>query len=736
MQLMTWPLGRLGSRFGLLMEPGRRRVLHSALGRFFDQPLDLAVGFVEPDGTERVLPFTADGQTFYATEQFERVNSITYRGYSDTAGLRFELNFHCPFYPQNEQVCLMPAIYVELRVAPARRVRLRRFADIPGTVRLFVRLRRPNTRIEASERRIDLAYETPLDPQYEASCGERANVVESDIAPPIAHIVERLHSINEGATPSTDERGGVGLTLDLPVTAEGSGVKWRLVWAAHCADPVLEVQGQPARFRYVKHWDSLDAVMDWAIEHRDENLALSRRFEKLLEQAPLARSKWHLMVFAFQSYLSNTYWCDLEGGDEMFSVLEGSSMYHNTLDVAYNLSLFYFAVWPRLLLLCLERFAEYNTDHDASGGLIFHHDMGYGARIGDAQAYDPPMPVEENSNFLLLLQAYCHWTGDTEPIARLADVVRGAARYLLWTDHTNDGFPDEGTANTLDDGSPAVQLARNQTYLAIKRTTALDAAADLLLRAGDEATAETCRAAALDAVPSIERRAWLDDHYVVCIDHDTQAMVDADTGEALPLGPLEGWDDYSIYTANGLLLPVMIGQPIAFDRDRLEIDMTNAWRETRSNYGCGHTSSDATNIWISQNLWRDHAARYLRIGLKENDGRYWDLQVMSNTADNSFGYTDTYIGNELAFNPRGAVVFGYLLAGPRLVVDRLDIEYFAVDPDRHRPVRWPLLPLADWDAGRVPICVVHGDGTVSIEGEIEPIKVVEHVAPDDVETIG
>jgi len=45
--------------------------------------------------------------------------------------------------------------------------------------------------------------------------------------------------------------------------------------------------------------------------------ALSRRFEKLLEQAPLARSKWHLMVFAFQSYLSNTYWCDLEGGDEL-----------------------------------------------------------------------------------------------------------------------------------------------------------------------------------------------------------------------------------------------------------------------------------------------------------------------------------------------------------------------------------------------------------------------------------
>ena len=50
MQLMTWPMGRLGSRFALLFEPARRRVLHSAVGRFLDRPLDLAVGLVEPGG--------------------------------------------------------------------------------------------------------------------------------------------------------------------------------------------------------------------------------------------------------------------------------------------------------------------------------------------------------------------------------------------------------------------------------------------------------------------------------------------------------------------------------------------------------------------------------------------------------------------------------------------------------------------------------------------------------------
>ena len=69
MQLMTWPLARLGSRFSLLFEPQRRRIMHSALGRFLDQPLDLAVGLVEPDGTERVMPFTPHGQPLFACEQ-------------------------------------------------------------------------------------------------------------------------------------------------------------------------------------------------------------------------------------------------------------------------------------------------------------------------------------------------------------------------------------------------------------------------------------------------------------------------------------------------------------------------------------------------------------------------------------------------------------------------------------------------------------------------------------------
>ncbi len=739
MQLMTWPLARMGSRFGLLFEPARRRVMHSALGRFVDRPLDLAVGLVEPDGTERVFPFTESGNQLYACEQFERINSITYRGHSEMYGLRMELNLHSPFYPQNEALCLSPAFYVELRVTSVKQVRLRWPKNPPGHVKMFIRLKRPDTDIEASDGQLDLKYDVPLDPRYHGACGNDGRVSSTDNIPPIqdppiAHVQERLQSLNERAEPVRMPDGAVGLQLELPVTEEGSGIKWRLVWASHTDDPVLQVGEQSARFRYLKHWADLDAVVADAITHRDDRLALSRRFEKIVEQTPLIRACGHLINLGFQSFLSNTFWCDLDDEKAWFSVLEGTSMFHSPVDVEYNMAMVYFALWPELLVMLFDAWSNHTTDHAGSGGRILNHDMGHGFRV-TGQAYDHLMPVEENTNFLLLLQAYSHWTADTKPMQRHAGLIKDLATYLLWTDRDGSGFPSEGAANTLDDGSGPVQFAAKQTYLAIKRAVALDAAADLLDRVGERELAEKCRTTSAVAVPKIEQAAWLGDHYVVSIDQAAQGLFDTYSGQEMPTEELVGWDDYSIYTTNGLLLPAMVAQPLAFDRDRLQTDLHRAMRETLQPYGCSHTSSDQTNIWISSNIWRDFAGRYLHVELLELAPRYWDLLVFSNTGDQSFGYIDTYIGNELAFYPRGVAAFGYLLAGPRLKIDRLDTHYISIDPDRHRPQRWPLLPLADWDAGKIPVCVVDANGHVRIESEIEPIKILGSDEADT-DTIG
>ena len=369
------------------------------------------------------------------------------------------------------------------------------------------------------------------------------------------------------------------------------------------------------------------------------------------------------------------------------------------------------AQWPRFI-----------KHHEASGGAYLSHDNGYGTLI-QGQMFSHDMPVEENCNYLLMMQAYAHWTGDLEPAEQHQDLITQLSTYLIYTDREGCGFPTEGTANTIDDASPAVHYSKKQTYLAVKRLAAIRAAADLLFRTGGDDHARECEQVVEQDATLIEAEAWLGDHYVVCTDKSTAGIVDVRTGEPLPYDDMPGWDAYSIYTGNGLLLPVLIGQPSILDPDRLRTDLSSATRETLSPYGCGHSSYEPDNVWISQNLWRDHLAQYLGVHRPSLASRYWDMQVMSNTDTQSLGYVDTYIGNNLAFYPRGIVSMGYLLAMPRLVIDRLAPggERISVEPDTSSPARWPLLPLADWKANRIPVCVVDEHEHVLIEGEIENI---------------
>ncbi|MEX0653800.1 MAG: DUF4965 domain-containing protein [Phycisphaeraceae bacterium] len=737
MQLMSWTIARLGSRFTLLFEPYKQRVMHSAMGRFLDQPLDLMVGLVEPDGTRRVLPFTADPDTtpLYNAEQFERPNSITYRGYSETYNLRFEFNVHSVFYPQDERLCLMPVFYLEMRVNPAPRVRWHKAAGpTPEKVKLFIRLRRPDTEItacthgegDASRACIDLRYRNALQPTTEFHHPtDQAVKTTSEVQ---AH--ERLLSLNPECTTWDDENG---LVCELPVTEAGSGIKWRLVWGAHVADPVLNIRptetepAVPAPFRYNSYWPTLDAVLDEALATRDDHLALSRRFEKLIEQAPLTPAQYHLLSQSFHNWLANTFWCQYQDEPagkprDFFSVWEGSCFFHSTLDVEYNVALVYLALWPDLLAMQFEQWSHHSHRHDKSNGRFLSHDMGAGSQV-TGQAYPHHMEVEENCNYLLLLHAYTHWTGDKITARKHQALVTDLVRYLLWTDRDDSGFPSEGVANTIDDASPAVQFARKQTYLAVKRAAALRAAAVLLTMLGDSELAEHCETTVENDIKKIERAAWLGDHYAVCVEPSAAGVVDAWTGKPLPFDKLPGWDGYSIYTGNGLLLPALVGAPPLLSEDRLKKDITHAIRENLSRYGCGHTSSECENVWVSQNLWRDHLARYLGQASGLPGSHYWDLQVMSNTHQQSLGFIDTYINNYLCHYPRGIAAIGYLLAGPRLVMDRLAAggAYITVDPDRSRPQRWPLLPLADWKAGKIPVCVVDEAGEVTIEGKIDPI---------------
>ena len=725
MQVMSWLIARLGSRFSLLFEPHRRRVMHSVLGRFLDRPLDLMVGLVEPDGTERVAPFTQQGSLLYCPEQFERINSITFRGYSEHFRLRFEFNVHAAFYPQDEALCTTPAFYLEMRVSPAHGIGwMKPKGPTPRRIRLFIRLNRPDTQIAASIMddvgRIDLSYRNTLIAQPDP----RENVPPSAGPDYEVQVRERLVSLNRGCTVDTD---GHGLILELPVTKMGSGIKWRLVWAAHCGERIVEVGRGPqkggGRFRYASRLSDLDAVIDEAVHLRDDRLAHSRQFEKLFDQAPLRMAQRHLLHQSFQSFLGNTFWCDLDDGRQWFSTWDGRCHTQGDLDVEYNISLVYLALWPKLLAIQLDQWGALEVPHEPSSGAILRRDLGEGLHLAAPRDEGPNIPVEASANFLLMLQAYVHWTGDVETAAKHTELVGRLLRFLIWADRDDCGFASEEGPSAMTAAGPAVQIARRQTSLAVKRIAAIRAAGDMLALSGRAEQAEHLEQIVRADTVRIEEQAWLSDHYAVCTDRTTTGLIDAQTGDPLPYETIPGWDAYSIHTANGLLLPAMIGQPWMFDHERLRCDLTNATRETLGPYGCGHTSIERDDVWISQNLWRDHLACYLGLPRPHLTQRYWDMQVVANTADLSSGFVDTYLTNNFSFHPRGITSIGFLLAQPRLTIDRLAPggQRISVEPDTRTPQRWPLLPLADWKAAKIPVCVVDAAGRVTIESESDPV---------------
>jgi hypothetical protein len=731
MQMMCWTMARLGSRFSLYFEPHARRVMHSALGRFFDRPVDLMVGLVEPDGTERTLPFTQHGSPLLFAEQSERFNSVTFRGYSERYALKFEFNIHSVFYPRDEALCLMPAFYLEVRVHPSDTVRgIRPVGPTPESVELFLRLERPETHIVASDDdggRIELSYAMPLTPQRELG-GGHLEAVEGALQT-TADIHERIVSLNTDELAQVDSSGR-GLRVRVPVTSEGSGVKWRLVWGSFCGETMLEAAGgkehpvRQGRLRYTQYWDSLDEVMDEAIGHRDEHLAKSRRMEKLIDQCPLRADERHLIVQSFQGFLSNTFWCDLDDSSQWFSMWDGSSAHHSPLDAGMPASMFYITFWPKLLAMQLSQWSERARPHEASGGAIVDRDLGVGLRAtGKALKYD--MPIEMNANFLLLHQLYARWTGDLTEAREHADVIERAAKYLIWADRDQSAFPAVGQANSIVDGGPATQFARKQVYLAVKRVAALGAAADLLMHLDRSDAAAACDKVVTRDGPRVETAAWVGDHYAVCLDDSPFGLVNPATGEPVMDTELRGADGYSIYTSHGLLLPMMCNQSIFLDRQHLMADLVNAERETMGHYGCAHTSAEDGHLSISGNLWRDHMARYMGATKLNWTSAYWDLQVMSNTAGNSSGFSDSYVNRDGRYSPRGVTSIGMFLGYPRLVIDRLAPggARLSVDPDRHYPQRWPLLPLADWKAGKIPVCVIDRHRKVFIESPLDPVTI-------------
>ncbi|MNI16872.1 hypothetical protein D3C73_702210 [compost metagenome] len=480
----------------------------------------------------------------------------------------------------------------------------------------------------------------------------------------------------------------------------------------------MVVEDTRYRFGYTSRYSNLQDVIRAAREEHEGSISKSAFFDQLFQQASLDKSSEQLIAFSLQSYLSNTWLMAGSEQEEWFTVWEGNCAYHSTIDVEYNTSIFYLMLWPRLLELTIRQW----TSYEKPGGFM-SHDMGK-FLVGRGMEYGHDMEIEENCNFILLLHAHRKYTGSSELLeSTYAQVVR-LIQYVADSDTTGNGFPNIGTANTIDDAGPAVQYAKEQTYLAIKAYSAYVAVREFAETLQDAQIYELCTTKMEQIKKTLHDSAWLGDHYAVCIQPQSEGISDVWTGEALS-GEVTGWDAYSIYPSNGLLYLLMTSTPVDLDMERLSSDIVEATRRSMTRYGCKHSSKDTTeNTWISQNIWKDLTAAYLGVDMLDLYSKYWDYELYENAQGIGGCFVDAPPRAHLNYYPRGIVSLGIIYAMAGVQIDLLEGKV-KLNPVRV-PCRIPLLGFADWAKGEVPwvIGTLH-QGKVHVE--VTNKHLLEHV---------
>lgn len=677
-------IARFGSRYSINVRPQERAWYQSPCGRFYDEHVETLIG-LDVGGKLYALPFCKlETGEFESVQQTITPCKLTWRASIPSQHLALSATIISPFYPRDEMLTLMPAFIVDFTVENTSDVR-----EAKGKV---IYSRRLNPK-QLATLRIDggtAIFETP----------GTFNALEGIEGDGWKMEVKRMGDKEMHLTCASE------FSLQ-PRSRE----TFTLILACHSSEAFFVAMGYPYRFKYAALFKDLRDVLTYAKDNLERLRRRTELFENALTGSVRSDSMKALLSLAFQSYASNALWLipaedDAKSRgikrkppfDEWFSVLEGGGgLFNSTVDVEYNISPFYLLFWDKLLRMLLSEWSAYRK-----GGVI-RHDMGMGF-VANGMSYYYDMPVEENTNFILMLFALWMSTANHSLLKEHWGTVKELVAYLISTDTDGNGFPNIGTSNTIDQGTYVIQHAPEQTYLAMKMAAAYQAVEMMARFTGDNELANLCRTGRQNIAATL-KRAWLGDHYAICLDK-----------------AVHGWDAYSIYTANGWLLPFMVGMTPDVDMQRLRIDVVNSTRRTWKGYGSTHTSIDAV-MWISQNIWRDCLAAYLGIDMLEHSRSYWNLLHMLNQTSggafvDSYNYEHGY--GSLRYYPRGMAATAYLQAQVALSFNRLERKIAFKLPQN--AISIPLPQAADWDAEKIPsidVRVVNGKPSINVlHGEL------------------
>jgi hypothetical protein len=661
-------LGRLGSRLSLNLLPQRLAARFSSLGTGTGDLSDLILA-TSGGGQIRCLPFTDRFPVWESVNQSQTMTTEAFDCSSPSMPLRTRATFRAPFYPRNEKISEAPFVYVDVTVtnaggSPASGAFLlawpQRQDFSSSAVTQFSTAAEKGFTYNTSY----TYYDESINPAASKSATEALALPVGEAGADVVfkgpnpldfsdfggdHVLGwnspygYPQTYNDPANPTYAfyPRGYSGAEWTITNLAPGASSTKHFVLAGYVADNILTVknsayQDNTYKFKYKQQFSSVLNVVDYAVTSRSAGDTIEDKssfFDSTVSSySYLSINTGHLddirnlMASSFQSFLANTWWAVSAYGREWFSVWEGIFRYHSTIDVEYNDAWFYFQYWPELLKKILDEWPLYAKYNDQ--GMYLSHDMGWGD-YPMGQSYPFDMPVEENTNYILLLYKYWKTTGDTSYVNQRFGTVRQLVDFLINCDTNNNGLPDINTFNTLDDGSPGLKLSKDQTYLGVKCLAACNAVHEMAgaLSVPDIAYASKSAKQVELINQTLDYDLWLSDHFAVCLDGNIN---DADRTA------------YSIYPTNGLLylLGSTRSQGVTSSNiAKMQTDLAVSTWKTMKAYGCTHTTFNPFVEWVSENLWRDQAAFQLGTILQAEDplgfdSRYWSLQKFFGTTLN------------------------------------------------------------------------------------------------------
>lgn len=710
MQLMCDAVSVLGGKHGLIMVPAERKCRLVRFDRYEDLPdIEILAGVIV-NGKEIVLPLAGSGEVFKFCDQRMSTCSMSLMGVDPDSMLKLKLTVMTPFRPGDGEFSTTPVIQLKLELEQLqggfRWDTRKHYLD---DAEIFLEIKGSVFRMEDSgEDSVDLcftAFENLKSANNERPFGlfykfDRHPVPQRD----------RLVVLN-GERKGNRFVRKIALKNDAPAGID-------VAWCTH-TDHGIKIKGDRCPFKYTKYFKDLSAVAEWARQNKNAIPDNAKKVGGIVHNNDLGGSINHLLDYSLHSWLLNTMWT-LRKGHDFFSVWEGSCYFQSTVDVEYTQAPFYFVLWPELLKMELDQWPEFSKDGEITlgnrgkGTLFLSHDIGSLSDI-NGQDYPHDMEVEETADYIILSYLYWRRTADFSSIQKNFGVIKKYLAFLQACDTTGNGIPDKGTANTIDDGSPAVQFGKEQVYLAVKTLAAYEAAADMFrnLKKATEANSMKKKAAVIRKV--VEKQGWLKDHYAVLLDKSGIGVVHPWTKKPQNYKDLPGWDSEHLFTENTVAMMDLAGKDLGLNNERMKTDIRSAVKKNLREYGCRHSSYEGKienwdingftfnaydSSWISSNMIRDIAAFYRGIDLRALADRYWEWQVTVNTREMKM-YFESFNGNNVCFYPRGVAVWGYLNALAGIVIDRVGKIERADGP--FDQVIVPDISAANWKKGTCEI---------------------------------